>query len=295
MKRLVRTVEFLLVFSLLNAAFSIAWASGKAAYRRIAGELSQIARNAGISRVAVLSFRTPPGVAKSAGTAVSERLVSSVVEKGALQVVERAMLDEVLQEQKLQHSGAVASSQAKKIRKVMGVDAIVTGSVVSIDGGKFEVNARLVRSETAEIVGASMAQVREEWTANVPWENIFAWREAIVVPPPDLDVNLPAWWEKDANAASHDCGDWKTRVDDLQAKSMAVKVAYWSRRLGEADLHGKLTRNPGSEIRNPGLRREFYSRLKRNVREAAALPSKSAIARARAAEKHAQRLINSCD
>ncbi|MBI4346305.1 MAG: hypothetical protein HY553_05595 [Elusimicrobia bacterium] len=80
-----------------------------------------------IERVAVLGFDDFP---RQRG---SGALVSSIFEKRLLaagySVVERRRVDDLLSEQKLSVSGAVDPKLARKLGRVLGVDALILGSV----------------------------------------------------------------------------------------------------------------------------------------------------------------------
>ncbi len=142
-------------------------------------------------RVAVLDFNTDAlhgswnyswHYSKLA-TAAADNLTTELVKQGELSVIERQKLDAILQEQQLGASGAVDTSTAAKIGNVLGVQLIVTGSVTSfgvsewggnvpqigkwkfgrgISGkmykGKCSLNARLVDTTSAEILGAYEAE-----------------------------------------------------------------------------------------------------------------------------------------
>jgi curli biogenesis system outer membrane secretion channel CsgG len=52
------------------------------------------------------------------------------VKTGRFEVVERALLQKILEEQKLSMTGVIDKSSASQIGKVLGVKAIITGSVL---------------------------------------------------------------------------------------------------------------------------------------------------------------------
>ncbi|MBW4642487.1 MAG: penicillin-binding protein activator LpoB [Goleter apudmare HA4340-LM2] len=104
---------------------------------------------------------------------VSDILVNQLVEGGNFVVVERSKLDAILSEQNLGASGRIDVSTAAKIGKILGVDAVVIGSITGFnleqDGGGISVplfgrvgggqttanvklNVRLVNTSTAEIL-----------------------------------------------------------------------------------------------------------------------------------------------
>jgi len=85
------------------------------------------------------------------GFAASEVMSHRFVAHGAFTVVERGEIGKLLSEQKLQASGAVDSDTAVRLGKVLGAGVILLGNIQKVDG-KYQVNARLVNAETAEVL-----------------------------------------------------------------------------------------------------------------------------------------------
>jgi len=63
------------------------------------------------------------------GKGISDMLVQKLVEDGKFSVIERNALDKVLGEQNFSNSDRADASTAAKIGKVLGVDAIIIGSI----------------------------------------------------------------------------------------------------------------------------------------------------------------------
>jgi curli biogenesis system outer membrane secretion channel CsgG len=144
-------------------------------------------------RVAVLNFdygtvrstvATIFGTDQDVGKGISDLLVQKLVENGKYSVIERNALDKVLGEQNFANSDRVDPSSAAKIGRILGVDAVIMGSITrfgrddkntSFGGGALgnygskmgiggigkhdakavvAVSARLVDTNTAEILAA---------------------------------------------------------------------------------------------------------------------------------------------
>jgi curli biogenesis system outer membrane secretion channel CsgG len=130
-------------------------------------------------RIAVLDFdfssvSNPSllSIIQGGSKGVSDILVNRLVKDGNFVVVERSQLDAILREQNLGASGRVDASTAAQIGRILGVDAIVIGSVTQFDlqqrrsGGGFlgigagstdtdayvKLNIRVVNTNTAEIL-----------------------------------------------------------------------------------------------------------------------------------------------
>jgi len=82
--------------------------------------------------------------------AVREIISSVFVNTGKYTIVERSLIDKVMQEQKFSNSGAVDDSQASEIGKVLGANKIVL-SVITLAGGRNMLSLKLVDVQTADV------------------------------------------------------------------------------------------------------------------------------------------------
>lgn len=85
-------------------------------------------------RVAVMNFAnnsTWSWWGDKLGEAANDEFTTQLVNSGQFTVIERAQLQSILQEQGLGASGAVSTSTAPKIGKLLGVQVIFTGSITS--------------------------------------------------------------------------------------------------------------------------------------------------------------------
>lgn len=113
------------------------------------------APDAGVKpRLAVLYFepRTndPDMIVFSKGLA--ELMINDLLATDAVRVVERARLEEVINELKLGESRFADKGTFARVGKVLGTDYLVTGSILSAGKGKFILVPRMSVSETAEFV-----------------------------------------------------------------------------------------------------------------------------------------------
>lgn len=98
------------------------------------------------------------GELSSFGGALTDKMVSQLVNLRRFKVIERTALDKVLQEQQLQVSGVVDDETAVKVGRVAGADAIVIAGVVQHGSGS-KVNVRVIDTETSETIVARGEQV----------------------------------------------------------------------------------------------------------------------------------------
>lgn len=106
--------------------------------------------------IAILPFDTK-GIGSEMGEIdLLDKLTTAFYNMNRFKVIERAQLEQILNEQKLGMSGIVDVSTAAQIGKGMGVDAVVCGSIARA-GNTASVDARLVDTETAAIITAQDA------------------------------------------------------------------------------------------------------------------------------------------
>src|SRR3990167_8753508 len=106
-------------------------------------------------KIAVLDFQVQGEKfeTEDIGKIVAEWLITALVQEGRFDVIERRLLEKILQEQKLGVSGVVDSDSVSKLGKVLGAKIVVTGSVMKIRQF-MEVNARLINVENGSIIAA---------------------------------------------------------------------------------------------------------------------------------------------
>ena len=108
------------------------------------------------SRIAVIDFEQKAFQefqGKQIGEIVAEWLITSLANTGRFEVVERAQLQKILQEQQLGVTGMINQETAAKMGELLGVKVIVSGSVIQI-GNTYDVNARLISVQDGSIIKA---------------------------------------------------------------------------------------------------------------------------------------------
>ncbi|MFI5363524.1 MAG: FlgO family outer membrane protein [Elusimicrobiota bacterium] len=256
-------------------------------FDKLAGQLSRAAKSHGRSRVAILPFQVIGGRGTTSGRIVSERLVGPLMSGGDVEVVERSMLETVMREQQLQFSGAVDARSVKELGKILNVDAVITGTVIALKNDRVEVNARLIDAESAKVLFAAETKVEKDWNESLfddsAWSGGSQWP---AVPNFDLAAS--------ASAADWGCVGIPDQIDDLERSILDLKARFWAQKL-RAGLNGsELKTNPGSEIRNPEIRADFYKSL--TVQSSAIGPdlNDDEMAKLKSALERIARLNDSC-
>lgn len=112
-----------------------------------------------IKTIAVLDFTDLQGTVTELGKFLAEELSADLVMgQKQFDVIDRANLKRLLDENKLSRSGLVDPEAIKRLGKMAGADALVTGTVTPL-GNSLRVSARIINTETARIVGAAQANI----------------------------------------------------------------------------------------------------------------------------------------
>jgi TolB-like protein len=113
--------------------------------------------------IAVVEFADLEGNVTNFGRFLAEELITRLHETEKFKVIERQLLNQVIKEQKLTLSGIVDPNSAKQLGRVLGVDAIVSGSISDL-GKTVRVNARLISTETGEIFAVAAREFVKDQT-----------------------------------------------------------------------------------------------------------------------------------
>jgi len=118
--------------------------------RKIAEQISEQPLRETRPRIAVIDFADIQNNVPLISHLISETLISELFKTGKFIIVERKLLSGVLEQQKLNMSGLVDEGTARKVGKLLGVDYIVTGTLINI-GDVLNINARMISIESGSI------------------------------------------------------------------------------------------------------------------------------------------------
>ena len=107
------------------------------------------------TKIAVFDFQLQGEGFETAdmGKIVAEWLITALVKEGRFDVIERRLLEKILQEQKLGMSGIITEDSAVELGKLLGAKIIISGSVMRFQK-IIEVNSRIIDVESASIIAA---------------------------------------------------------------------------------------------------------------------------------------------
>lgn len=111
-----------------------------------------------VSKIAILPFKDLNSEVNNYGIFVAEELTTRIFLENRFEVIERKLLDQVLSELAFHETALVDPEATKKIGKLLGVDAILTGTVTDI-GDQIVINARIVGTETGQIFAVARTQI----------------------------------------------------------------------------------------------------------------------------------------
>lgn len=114
-------------------------------------------------KIAVVEFSDLAGHVTQLGMLLSEELITRLFKTDKFDVVERQLLTKIIEEQKLELTGIVDPLSAKELGKILGVDAIVSGTVTDL-GESIKVNARLISTESGAIFSVAATEIGKDAT-----------------------------------------------------------------------------------------------------------------------------------
>jgi TolB-like protein len=107
------------------------------------------------TKIAVLDFQMQGKKYQNTdmGSIVAEWLITALVKEGRFEVVERRLLQKILQEHQLAMSGVVDDSSISALGKLLGVKIIISGAVLHFQN-YIEANARIIDVTNGSIIAA---------------------------------------------------------------------------------------------------------------------------------------------
>lgn len=147
-----RVKTLLLSMAMIFLLSVSAYAAPSADYRKI--------------KVAVLDFQQNGQFeSNDIGKIVAEWFTTTLVDSGRFEIIERRLLQQILDEQKIGASGLIDPRSASQLGRLLGVNTVVSGTVQSYDR-TFELNTRLIDVETGSIIIAESVKASSTSSLN---------------------------------------------------------------------------------------------------------------------------------
>src|SRR6185369_2737177 len=117
-------------------------------------------------KVAVLDFQQNGTFdSHDFGKIVAEWFTTALVDSGRFEIIERRLLQQILEEQKIGSSGLIDPRSASQLGRLLGVKTVVSGTVQNYDR-TFELNTRLIDVETGSIIVAESVRASSTSSLN---------------------------------------------------------------------------------------------------------------------------------
>ena len=128
--------------------------------------------------IAILNFQNKANQGGSRlGHAVVDMMNTAMLKSGKFRVIERTRVEAILKEQNLSTTGAIDQSTASEVGKILGVKAVILGNIteygierrsITVAGqratsnaARAVIDARVIDTETAELLAADMGEGSE--------------------------------------------------------------------------------------------------------------------------------------
>lgn len=148
----------LLIFSIIPA---FAASNLEEGVSQLANQISKSMQEKQKQKIAIIDFSDLNGNVTALGQFMAEELTTQlfIIAPGKFEVVERRQLIKLEEELVLGQVGIIEEKGIKKMGQVLGVDAIVTGSMTDL-GNTVKINARLMAVETAKIFAVAATDIK---------------------------------------------------------------------------------------------------------------------------------------
>jgi len=104
----------------------------------------------GQTPIAVLDL-SAEGISGSEARTLTDRLRTELFNTGQYTVIEREMMDDILNEQGLQQSGCTSTECIVEVGRLIGVEQVIGGSIGKV-GNVYSISARTISVETGQII-----------------------------------------------------------------------------------------------------------------------------------------------
>ncbi len=239
----IKVLGFAILASALLACFSYA-AAADSDYDALARDLAQSARMNGISRVALGQFSAAGGTEEEARYA-SEKTATGLSDQKGLEIIDQSVLES--------YAGSKEGWLAK-IPSKMRPQAFIRGSVFK-DGEDLTIMTKLVDAASGRVLAALEIRAGARFT-ELPAVPDMNWGA-----PPALAALKNDFRDAPSDDAFNCEGAFK-EMYKINAAAVDLKARYWARKMKEPGFaYGGLSRNPGSEIKDPQDKQKFYELL----------------------------------
>lgn len=169
--------------------------------KELAQQISRNMTETGKKKIAVVEFSDLNGNIRALGQFLAEELITELflISPGQFEVVERRQLMKVLDEQKLTTSGLLDAKAMDSVGKILGIEAIVTGSITDLESN-VKVNARMIGVDTAKVFAVARTSIPKTGIVATMWNTIITTEPIIrtIQDPTDKDSSSSVYTNKNS-------------------------------------------------------------------------------------------------
>ena len=144
--------------------------------------IQQNAQGSGKLVIAIIDLEGR-GISSLETQTLTDRMRSELVSTGAVTIVERGQMTEILSEQGFQQTGCVSSECAVEVGKLLGVSQMATGSIGKI-GASYTIDVRMFAVEDGAIVRSVNRTYSGAIDGLITEIEIISWQLIGITPPP---------------------------------------------------------------------------------------------------------------
>jgi TolB-like protein len=148
-----------LLFFIIGLSTQLFLFSYEKEIKTISQELAKKIEEAGKKSIAVVDFNDLQGNITELGRFLAEEFSTALVSSGkGFEVVDRTHLKSILAEHKLSTTGLIDPQTARKLGQIVGVEAIITGTITPF-GDSVRLSVKVLVTDTAKVITASTGNI----------------------------------------------------------------------------------------------------------------------------------------
>lgn len=133
-------------------------------FEQLAANLTENLQTEEVLTIAVVPFSALEGSATESdafANYVSEELTTALFIHKKYDIIERSLLDTILEEHELSISGTIDEDTAEELGRLLGVSALCSGTYTDL-GDYVKLNARIISTETGRLYSVSSLEVEKD-------------------------------------------------------------------------------------------------------------------------------------
>ncbi len=157
-----KVIYFVLITMFMQVNLAVAASNLEEGVKQLAEQISKNMQEKQSKKIAIIDFSDLNGNVTALGQFMAEELTTQLfmIAPGKFEVVERRQLLKLVEELSLGQMGLIEEKSLKEMGRVLGVDAIVTGSMTDL-GNTVKINSRMIAVESAKVVAVAAAEIQK--------------------------------------------------------------------------------------------------------------------------------------